>query len=94
MSDETKGDFITVLSSDLIAEVMENYFNTKMYKFKVEVVDLFANGNNYSFTLKKVKAESLDPLRLKPSEFIAKFEQDGELIPKDSKRRSAKNASP
>lgn len=49
------GDFLTVLSSELIAEVMEEYFNKKMYRQKVKVVDLQPQGSGYAFSLAFVK---------------------------------------
>ena len=53
--DGTSGDFLTVLSSELIAEVMEEYFNKKMYRQKVKVVDLQPQGSGYAFSLAFVK---------------------------------------
>jgi hypothetical protein len=55
LSDGTSGDFLTVLSSELIAEVMEDYFNKKMYRQKVKVVDLQPQGSGYAFSLAFVK---------------------------------------
>jgi len=62
-SDGTSGDFLTVLSSELIAEVMEEYFNRKMYRQKVKVVDLQPQGSGYAFSLAFVK----DIPRMSPS---------------------------
>jgi hypothetical protein len=53
--DAPDGDFLTVLSSELIAEVMEDYFNKKMYRQKVKVVDLQPQGSGYAFSLAFVK---------------------------------------
>lgn len=52
MSEEQqKGDFVISLSSDLIATVMEKYFNDVMFKKIVEVVDLSPITDGYAFTL-------------------------------------------
>ena len=40
MEDNTQNaDFVTILSSDMIAQIVEEYFNKKVYKQQVEVVD-------------------------------------------------------
>jgi hypothetical protein len=61
--DTPDGDFLTVLSSELIAEVMEEYFNKKMYRQKVKVVELQPQGSGYAFSLAFVK----DIPRMSPS---------------------------
>jgi hypothetical protein len=53
--DTQDADFLTVLSSELIAAVMEEYFNRKMYRQKVKVVDLQPQGSGYAFSLAFVK---------------------------------------
>lgn len=52
---QVDADFLTVLSSELIAEVMEDYFNKKMYRQRVKVVDLQPQGSGYAFSLAFVK---------------------------------------
>lgn len=44
-------DFVTILSSELIATVVEAYFNTVMYKVPVKVVDLKPTSDGYAFSL-------------------------------------------
>lgn len=52
MSSESQVDIITILSSDLIAQIAENYFNKVMFKQGVEVVDLKPSGDSgYAFSL-------------------------------------------
>jgi len=48
---EKEADFITIVSSEMIAEVMEEYFNRHMYKKKVEIVDLKSTETGYMFSL-------------------------------------------
>jgi len=60
------GDFLTVLSSELIAEVMEEYFNKKMYRQKVKVVDLQPQGSGYAFSLAFVKDTSVKNMEFTP----------------------------
>ncbi len=46
-----EGDSVIILSSELIASVMESYFNTSMFKLPVSVVDLSPSSEGYAFTL-------------------------------------------
>jgi len=48
---DNSADFVTVLSSDMIAEIVEAYFNKTMYKKQVKVVDLQPQGTGYAFSL-------------------------------------------
>lgn len=52
-----EADLITVLSSALVAEVMENYFNKELHRTtkKIKVVDLQPQGSGYAFSLAFVK---------------------------------------
>lgn len=53
-------DFITIVSSEMIANVMEYYFNDVMYKKKVSIVDLKPTDSGYMFSLAFVQpAESI-----------------------------------
>lgn len=52
---EQEADFVTILSSELIATVMEQYFNKSMYKQRVKVVDLKPTETGYMFSLAFVK---------------------------------------
>ena len=64
---ETDGDFVTILSSELIAEVMEEYFNRRLFKQKVKVVDLQPQGQGYAFTLsfvKEIVVEGVAPMHV------------------------------
>jgi hypothetical protein len=45
------GDSVIILSSDLIASVMEDYFNDHMFKVGVDVIDLQPTPSGYAFTL-------------------------------------------
>lgn len=56
MSDEA--DIVTIVSSDLIATVMEDYFNKKMYKLPVHIVELKPTEAGYSFFLQFVQKQN------------------------------------
>ncbi len=45
------GDFVIILSSDLISKVMHDYFNTNMFMMPVRVIDLQSSESGYAFTL-------------------------------------------
>ena len=53
MVDDTsqEADFITIVSSEMIADVMQDYFNRHMYKKKVAIVDLKPTESGYMFSL-------------------------------------------
>ena len=44
-------DTVIMLSSELIAEVMEGYFNKQMFKRQVKIVDLKPTETGYAFSL-------------------------------------------
>lgn len=50
-SDVQSADTVIILSSELIAEVMEKYFNKEMFKKQVKVVDLKTTEAGYMFSL-------------------------------------------
>lgn len=50
-----EADIVTIVSSDLIATVMEDYFNKKMYKLPVHIVELKPTEAGYSFFLQFVQ---------------------------------------
>lgn len=45
------GDAVILLSSDLIATVMQRYFREEMFKLPVTVVDLSATEAGYAFNI-------------------------------------------
>lgn len=63
MSEEA--DIVTIVSSDLIATVMEDYFNKKMYKIPVHIVELKPTEAGYSFFLQFTQKEISKPLNIK-----------------------------
>jgi len=73
------GDFLTVLSSELIAEVMEEYFNRKMYRQKVKVVDLQPQGSGYAFSLAFVKDTSVKNMEFTP-EWLAQSAPEAKSV--------------
>jgi hypothetical protein len=46
-----EADFVTIVSSEMIAEVMEQHFNKNMYKKTVKIVDLKSTETGYMFSL-------------------------------------------
>ena len=55
---QKEADFITIVSSEMIAEVMQAHFNKHMYKKEVEIVDLKATETGYMFSLAFVHVQS------------------------------------
>jgi hypothetical protein len=51
IEDENDSDFTIVLSSDLIAVVMEQYFNAEMFKMPVKVVNFVPTETGAAFAL-------------------------------------------
>jgi hypothetical protein len=97
MSEEPKADFFTIISSDMIAEVMERYFNVEMFKKTVKIVDLQATDSGYMFGLtysrgevtKIQKSEILEPLN--NGDMPQKTKNSVTTSPKEV--RKAKNAT-
>lgn len=57
---EEGGDFITVLSSDMITDIMQVYFDKELYtKKKVKIVDSKPQGDGYAFTLAFVQVDAV-----------------------------------
>ena len=50
MADQ-QADTVIICSSELIANVMQEYFNKKMFKIAVEIVDLQTTESGYAFSL-------------------------------------------
>lgn len=48
---QADADTIIILSSELIASVMQEYFNKSMFKQKVEIVDLKPTETGYMFSI-------------------------------------------
>jgi hypothetical protein len=53
-----QGDTVIMLSSELIAEVMEQYFNKAMFKKRVKITDLKPTEQGYAFSLAFVDKEA------------------------------------
>ena len=55
MSEETtnqpNADIVIICSSELIANVMQEHFNKKMFKKDIEIVDLKPTEDGYAFSL-------------------------------------------
>ena len=49
--EKVEADTVIILSSELIAEVMESYFNKDMFKKRVKVVDLKSTETGYMFSV-------------------------------------------
>ena len=57
---DKEADFVTILSSDMIAQIVEEYFNKKVYKQQVEVVDTKPTEAGYMFSLAFVTKATKD----------------------------------
>lgn len=56
---ENDADTVIILSSELIAQVIEVYFNEEMFKLPVKIVDLKASGEGYAFSLAFTEKEGI-----------------------------------
>lgn len=80
MADQ-QADTVIICSSELIANVMQEYFNKKMFKIAVEIVDLQTTESGYAFSLLFKKKEIIQ-------EQTATVDQDWPRITKaDDKAR-------
>lgn len=63
VSDEVEdaGDFAVVLSSELIAKVMQEYFVKVMFKQKVKIIDLKPASDGYMFSVAFAKDVKVVP---------------------------------
>ena len=59
---DKEADFVTILSSDMIAQIVEEYFNKKVYKQQVEVVDTKPTEAGYMFSLAFVQTRRIFPV--------------------------------
>lgn len=66
MSDKLEADFTTMLSSDMIGQIVEEYFNKHMYKKKVKVVDLKATESGYMFLLAFMSQQNVQAITEHP----------------------------
>ena len=54
--EEAGADFAVQLSSELISEIVQEYFDKKLFKRKVEILDLKPTQDGYAFVIKFTKA--------------------------------------
>lgn len=54
---ELEADTVVILSSELISKIVGEYFNRKMFKENVEIVDLKSTETGYMFSVAFVKKE-------------------------------------
>ena len=57
-------DFVTILSSELIAKVVEEYFNRVMFKMPITIVDLKPTADGYAFSLAFVEQKQIEKVVL------------------------------
>lgn len=95
-----EGDSVYIVSSETIAQVMEEHFNRKVFKKNVEVVDLKAGEDGYMFVLafkeRKVKEPNVIDEGITPTTFELPVEEVevkmiGNSIQRDNKGRFAKS---
>jgi hypothetical protein len=60
-STDLAADFVTILSSELIATIVGEYFNATMFKTPVIVVDLKPTADGYAFSLAFVEKSDTVP---------------------------------
>lgn len=66
-------DTVIICSSELIASVMQEYFNKKMFKIAVEIVDLQSTESGYAFSLLFKSKEETS--KLKEIDYSTLYEQ-------------------
>jgi hypothetical protein len=62
-------NFITILSSDMIADIVQVYFDKELYtRKKVTIVDLKPQGDGYAFSLAFIPVQKhiSDPEKIEP----------------------------
>ncbi len=71
MVDDTSADFVTILSSDMIADIVQVYFDKELYtRKKVKIVDLKPQGDGYAFSLSFVQVPIVAGVTPKTAELI------------------------
>ena len=92
---ELEADTVVILSSDLISKIVGEYFNRKMFKENVEIVDLKPTETGYMFSVafvsaKKVVVAGIDnPPRVVP--LVESVVKDAEINPFDKVPARASN---
>ena len=71
-------DTVIILSSELIARVMEVHFNKKMFKQQVKIVDLEPTTSGYMFSLSFETPH--DKIRLRPAPSAPLTEEEKRLV--------------
>ena len=82
-----EGDFVISLSSELISQVMDRYFNEHMFRQDVSIVDLSPLENGYAFTLAiNTTIVGNDVVTLKPGNIEELKTQDRKVVNKPKSR--------
>ena len=71
---DREADFVTILSSDMIAQIVEEYFNKKVYKQQVEVVDKKSTEAGYMFSLAFVNTRRIFPVTTVVSNTVSNWD--------------------
>jgi len=88
----TDADAIIILSSELIAEVMEQHFNKYMFKQAVSVVELKSTESGYMFSIlfvKKAIAAKPTPINLTVQEMTVDMTSDRHFFAEESPAQPA-----
>ena len=82
LDDNQNADFVIILSSDVIAQIVEEFFNKKVYKQPVEVVDTKATEAGYMFSLTFIQQSKKDDKILTSNGILKRSEIDNmPLVP-------------
>lgn len=81
------GDFVMIFPSEVIARVMESYFNDKMLKFPVTVVDVSAKDENFVFSLGYKEIEKIENGQFVEELRERELSELGVIKPKSTKKR-------
>lgn len=97
MAEVGKADVVTVLSSDLVASVMEQYFNEVMYNTaamgQVGVVDLAASADGFMFSLVFTKVSKAALAAVPHKEVQSRPVQVGKVHDKKSHSKKVNSAN-
>src|SRR5262245_54130514 len=92
-TEQNDADFITILSSDMIATIVEEYFNKKVYRQKVKVVDTKSTEAGYMFSLTFVPVQSKIVWDVPSHELVRMAQQEPMSNGRDNKGRFVKGAN-
>ena len=90
MANGKGGDIVISIPSELISEIMSEYFNKKMFKGNVEIVDLRPLDDGYAFSLDFINETKVDLPPKMSQEVVKTLEDNGYVTPSPFRVRNNK----